>query len=400
MKRILLIATVIYLIIGCNTQSDFKFLGQTPPGDSAILFAPGLISLENRNESMITFSPDGKECYFTQHHKAWNWCLVKKVAFNGETWDTLGKASFSNHYTMCPSISSDGKQIFFASGRDSAMSVFQCLKTEQGNWTEPVKLDNEVNSDSYEYSCHLSNLGTMYVCSWRSGGVGGCDGWRIPSKNGKFGKAENLGTLNSTVGDCIWAPGPNEEFLVFQSRRPVTGNAGGFFETDLFITFALPDGSWSEPQNLGPKINSSATDGFAWVSHDGKYLFFSSDRKGSFDIFWVSLDSVLKNTTRKPIIVENQNTEITFYQKYKNASDKQTTLYFDLKKPGNTKLIIYDRAGNKLKTILNEYRQAGENNFIWKDEEIANGEYLCKLQLTDQNTQKLIMESIIQVLLR
>lgn len=401
MKKLSIIAATVLLIQGCKHQPDFEYFGQTPPGNSAELFAPGVVSLDDRNESMITFSPDGKECYFTEHHKSWNWCKVQQSVYSDTGWTTPEKASFSNDYSMCPSISSDGKQLFLAASRDSGMNVYQCLRTTEGVWSEPAILNNEINSLSYEFSCHPSSLGSMFVCSWRTGGVGGCDGWRIPYADGQYQKAENLGVINSIVGDCVWAPGPDEKFLIFQSRRPAVGNRGGFFETDLFITFTMPNGEWSHPQNLGSQINSSATDGFAWVSHDGKYLFFSSDRRGTYDIYWVSLDSVLSNTTKVPLVAVNHKPgDYEFYQKYQDHPDSTTTIYFDLRKSGNVKLTIYSRAGEKIETVLDEIRQEGKNQFIWKGEGFNNGEYLCELLVSDSVSGKLFMESTIQVLLK
>jgi hypothetical protein len=272
---------------------------------------------------------------------------------------------------------------------------------EDGSWSKPVLLKNEINSSSYEFSCHPSNLGSMFVCSWRAGGVGGCDGWRIPFANGKYQKAENLGVLNSVVGDCVWAPGPKEEYLIFQSRRPASGNEGGFFETDLFITYAMPDGEWSQPQNLGSQINSPATDGFAWISHDGTYLFFSSDRRGTSDIYWVTLDSVLTNTPKIPLIAANHNPgDFAFYQLYKDANDSTTTLYFELAKSGKTKLTIFNRAGAEKETILDEFRQKGKNQFVWEGKGFAKGEYVCQLQASDVESGETFMESTIQVLLK
>ncbi len=404
MKKHLIIAATIFLIYGCSHQSDFEYFGQTPPGNTPELFAPGIISLDDRNESMITFSPDGKECYFTEHQEAWRWCKIMQSVYSDTGWSAPLKSSFSNDYSMCPSISSDGTKLFLASTKKEegkSTSVYQCTRTAEGDWSKPVKMNNEISSEKGEYSCHPSNLGSMFVCSWRPGAVGGCDGYRIPQTNGQYQKAENLGLLNSVVGDCIWAPGPYEEYLIFQSRRPVEGNRGGFFETDLFITFAMPNGDWSQPQNLGPQINSSVTDGFAWVTHDGKYLFFSSNRRGSYDIYWVSLDSIISNTPKVPLVAINHKPgENDFYQKYQDETDSITTVYFDLSKSGIVELTICDRAGKKLETILQEFRDKGKNQFAWLAIGFEKGEYLCKLQVCDKDSGEKSMESTIQVLLR
>lgn len=392
---------LILIIAGCAKQPGFEYLGQTPPGNRAELFAPGIISLDDRNESMITFSPDGKACYFTVHHDTWKWCKIYQSVYTDTGWSTPVKAYFSNDYSACPSVSSDGNQLFFIIGNENGVNVHHCLLNDSGSWSDPILLKNEINSSNYDFSCHPSNSGSMYVCSWRAGGVGGCDGWRIPYADGQYQKAENLGLLNSVVGDCVWAPGPDEKFLIFQSRRPARGNKGGFFETDLYITFALPDGEWSNPVNLGPQINSPATDGFAWVTPDGKYLFFSSNRRGTSDIYWVSLDSILHNASKEPLVAMNHKPgDYEFYQLYSDMNDSTTTLYFDLIKSGKVTLTICNRSGEELETVLNEIREQGKNQFIWTGEGFKHGKYLCKLQVSDIESEEPFMESTIQVLLK
>ncbi|MFC1765888.1 hypothetical protein ACFL6U_27905 [Planctomycetota bacterium] len=267
------------------------YLGQEPPGLTPKVFAPGFISLTQRYESFITFTPDGNECYFTEHHKEWAPYWIMKTVCRDGVWTTPQRVSFSNNYSLCPSISSDGTKFIFSKGS----SVYQCLRIAEDQWSAPTKISSPVSSSSHEFSCHLSDKGNMFVCSWRPGGLGGCDGWRIPFVNGQWQPAENLKSLNSTVGDCCFVPGPNEDYLIFQSRRPPTGGKGGFFGSDLFISFATPAGGWTAPRNLGPTINSPATDGFPWISHDGRYLFFASDRQGANDIYWVETRAFLSD---------------------------------------------------------------------------------------------------------
>jgi hypothetical protein len=271
------------------------YMGQEPPGLVPKIFAPGFISLADRRESFITFTPDGNECYFTVHQTEWAPYWIMMTVYRDGAWTTPQRAPFTNDVSLCPSISPDGSRLFFCSHRDNAKGhgVWQCLRTAEGDWSTPVEMDRQISSGSMEFSCHLSDKGNMFVCSWRAGGQGGCDGWRIPYVDGRFQQAENLTALNSSVGDCCFVPGPHEAYLIFQSRRPPSGNQGGFFGTDLFISFASPKGGWTPPRNLGPTINSSATDGFASISHDGRYLFFSSDRAGTNDIYWVSVKAFL-----------------------------------------------------------------------------------------------------------
>ena len=81
---------------------------------------------------------------------------------------------------------------------------------------------------------------------------------------------------------------PDESYLIFESQRPESIEGS----IDLFICFKQSDGSWTQPKNMGPRINTKYSERFARVSPDGKYLFFGSNRKQLtdnlyFDIYWI-----------------------------------------------------------------------------------------------------------------
>jgi outer membrane protein OmpA-like peptidoglycan-associated protein len=75
-------------------------------------------------------------------------------------------------------------------------------------------------------------------------------------------------------------------FMVFSSNRP-----GGYGRYDLYGAEKI-DGQWSEPFNLGPKVNSRRNEAFPFL-YKGKYLFYSSDRRGGEgeeDFYWSKRD--------------------------------------------------------------------------------------------------------------
>ena len=57
-----------------------------------------------------------------------------------------------------------------------------------------------------------------------------------------------------------------------------------FGEEDLYISFRDKYGKWTEAQNMGEGINTEYRDKRAFVSFDGKYLFFSSNRIGKSEL--------------------------------------------------------------------------------------------------------------------
>jgi len=89
---------------------------------------------------------------------------------------------------------------------------------------------------------------------------------------------------------------PDESYLLFSSYR--LNN-----QQDIFISFRLSDGTWTEAYNLGETINLDRGERFPAVSPDGKYLFFtrwvSPDNE---DVMWVSaniIDDIKKEVFNK-----------------------------------------------------------------------------------------------------
>jgi outer membrane protein OmpA-like peptidoglycan-associated protein len=80
---------------------------------------------------------------------------------------------------------------------------------------------------------------------------------------------------------------PNEDYLFFASDMP-----GGFGGTDIYAT-KIDNGNWSQPINLGPKINTKGNEMFPYVDENGN-LYFSSEGLpglGGLDIFFVQLST-------------------------------------------------------------------------------------------------------------
>ncbi|WP_162144154.1 TolB family protein [Sporocytophaga myxococcoides] len=79
----------------------------------------------------------------------------------------------------------------------------------------------------------------------------------------------------------------------------VSDKQGGYGGTDIYMSL-LKNGSWSEPANLGPKVNTKGDEKYPFLTDDN-ILFFSSDGKygmGGLDIYYIDLlfkDSMVVN---------------------------------------------------------------------------------------------------------
>jgi len=86
--------------------------------------------------------------------------------------------------------------------------------------------------------------------------------------------------------------------LYFISDMP-----GGFGKTDIYVVDILEKGSYSEPRNLGEKVNSAGTEFTPYISEDN-ILYFSSDGRDGYGKFDIYASKIFKNTVTKAINLE------------------------------------------------------------------------------------------------
>jgi outer membrane protein OmpA-like peptidoglycan-associated protein len=120
---------------------------------------------------------------------------------------------------------------------------------------------------------------------------------KVYSKKGGEWLEENSFAWNSTNYSTGHAVIDNEKNLIFSSDRP-----GGYGKADIYKCVWQID-HWSEPINLGPKINTSQDELFPFVSSKGN-LYFSSDGWpgiGGLDVFRSNKNSEVPEHMETPI---------------------------------------------------------------------------------------------------
>jgi len=131
------------------------------------------------------------------------------------------------------------------------------------------------------------SLGVLGLAGFMVLGLAALPAADDPPRFSDWSAPVNLGpTVNSSsteAGVFITKDGLS---LYFSSRRP-----GGYGDLDLWVSRrATVDEDWGVPENLGPDINTSASDTTPMISLDGHRLYYASTRPGGFgglDI-WVS----------------------------------------------------------------------------------------------------------------
>ncbi|UCG12657.1 MAG: PD40 domain-containing protein, partial [Deltaproteobacteria bacterium] len=170
----------------------------------------------------------------------------------------------------------------------------------------PVLVPN-VNSSSIEICQSISSDGlTFYFASSRPGGYGNGDLWvsTRPTTEDEWGEPENLGPpVNSSATEyspSISSDGLTLYFADYWAYPPRPGGLGG---CDIWkTTRATTEDDWGEPVNLGSPINSSSHDLYPCISYDGLSLYFTSFRPGGQGVdLWVSRREKTSDIWGEPI---------------------------------------------------------------------------------------------------
>lgn len=96
------------------------YFGQEPPGNEPVVFAPGIVSVDNADAVGCTFSPDGKEFYFSRRTNGRGNFHADVMFSKREAggWTDPEVAEFSKEYGAYePHISPDGKRLYFKAMR-------------------------------------------------------------------------------------------------------------------------------------------------------------------------------------------------------------------------------------------------------------------------------------------
>jgi outer membrane protein OmpA-like peptidoglycan-associated protein/tetratricopeptide (TPR) repeat protein len=156
-----------------------------------------------------------------------------------------------------------------------------------GEWTPIKSVSDKINlPTTWESQPSISADGkTLYFVSDRAGGYGGYDIYRsVKNENGEWGTPINLGpTINSTGNEKSPFIHPDGKTLYFSSDGWM--GMGGY---DIFYSRLRDDGTWSTPVNLGYPINTPDDEVGFFVSTDGKKGYFASNKlkgPGGWDVY-------------------------------------------------------------------------------------------------------------------
>ncbi len=250
-----------------------EYLGQTTPSFTPEIFGIQIISTGMR-ERDITISPDGSEIYFTVFNAGFDGNIYFVKLENG-VWSLPEIAPFSgNRKDLEPAFAPDGNRLFFSSKRDGAdYDIYYVERTNGGPWSDPIDVGDNVNTSVNEFYPSITNDGTLYYTAAYDGGVGGEDIWRSRLVDNEYQSPSPVGVISTTADEFNAFIDPQERYIYFGSFGRSDGLGGG----DIYFS-RRQGNSWSTPENLGSPVNTNRLDYSPFVSPDGLYLFFTSER--------------------------------------------------------------------------------------------------------------------------
>lgn len=286
------------------------WMGEEPPGPEPKVFALDLVSSNRFEHGTVTFSPDGKEAFwessFMPNETGYSQGRILTSRLEDGRWTPPEFAPFSPGWRInddVPFFHPNGDALYFDSSRpdqgedDEFRERLWVVRKTATGWGEPELLQGGPNTMGLHWQFSVAANGNLYFGSDDPGGVGAGDVWVSRWVGGAYLPPENLGpVVNTPASEDSPFIAPDESYLLFTAMdRP--DSMGG---TDLYISFRTPDGGWTEPMNLGPPINTASNDLCPQVSPDGRFLFWNSHAGGNADVYWV--DAGFLETLREEVL--------------------------------------------------------------------------------------------------
>lgn len=199
----------------------------------------------------------------------------------------LGEIINTRFSNIHPVVSEDESILMYATLLPFYQAVFFTKKIN-GNWQQPVNIIPDLGIDGDCLPTCLSSNGTE-AYFYRSNEFRG-DLYVSNFINGKWTKIRKLNdNINTRYWESHASLSHDGKTLYFTSNRP--GGMGGL---DIYKSQRTSGDNWGPAQNLGPVINSSYNEDSPFITADGKRLYFSSfghETMGGFDIFYSDMDA-------------------------------------------------------------------------------------------------------------
>lgn len=336
------------------------------------------------HEGLVSFSPDGKTMYFSREsyfEKDFEKDSITKTRYSqlylfkatklGEDWDTVESLSVNskNYSVKNPSVSADGKTIYFSSNMPGGYGDFDIYKAtinNDGTIQDPVNLGQKVNTEGQEMFPYISSDNTLYFSSNGHLGLGGMDIFYTKEIDGKMAPIRNVGIpINSNADDFAFSIDEEAEEGFVSSNRDGGKGSDDIYVfkklqplCDVLITATVLDDKTRQPiegamvsilDDSGNKVNTKATNA------EGKAEFIVECEKD------VQLEATMPDFESRKVTVKGTNEEEVNVQISLDPIEviiveeriELNPIYFEFDKSNITAQAAFEL--DKLVQIMNKY---------------------------------------------
>jgi OOP family OmpA-OmpF porin len=298
------------------SDSDYPIIADIP---KLQLLASGIFieALDNNVNSEYSelnplLSPDGKTLYFSRRNHPGN---VGGTNDKEDIWyselDSAGKWQLAKN--MGPKFNNEGPnfvntiQAVTPDGRSAIMVLgnkyleggkmvagVSVSSNVGGQWSPPIALNitNDYNYNEKANYFLTNNRKTLILSVEREDSYGDRDLYvSFMKEDSVWTEPLNLGNIVNTANEEAGPFLASDEKTLYFSSKGFSGYGG----SDIYVSRRLDDSwtSWSEPENLGPEINSPLEDLFFNIPSSSEFAYYSRGvTETNTDIFRVKLPIV------------------------------------------------------------------------------------------------------------
>jgi OOP family OmpA-OmpF porin len=314
------------IVAGFNQIDAVGISESTDTIKTKINLAPGILTEGTRenlgeninsptDELLPVISPDGQSLYFTRQGHPNNlgyvemqdiWTSKRNPDGSWGLATNIGAPLNTTDNNAAAAISPDGQTMLLLNKykEDGTGEVGVSYARRLGDtWEKPIgqEIDNFYNRSVYgEYALAASGK-TMILAIQRDNGSGGKDlHVSFLKPDGHWTEPANMGAIVNTAG------GESTPFLAADDATLYFSTNGrvGYGSKDMYVTRRLDSTwtNWSEPQNLGPLLNTPGWDAYYSIPASGEYAYFVSYQNsiGRADIFRAPMPSSVRP---KPVVL-------------------------------------------------------------------------------------------------
>lgn len=267
-----------------NVNSDYSELNPLLSPDGKTLY----FSRKNHPDN-IGGTKDKEDIWYSELDSTGHWSLARNMGTNFNNKDP-------NFINSIQSVTPDGRSAIMLLGnrykKNGKMEAGVSISSNiGGNWSKPVPLNikNDYNFNERANYFLTNNRKTLLMSVEREDSRGERDLYvSFMNADSSWTEPMNLGNVVNTAND------ESAPFLAADDKTLYFSSNGfsGYGLNDIYASKRLDDTwtNWSDPENLGPEINSPLEDLFFNVPASSEYAYYSRGVSDTnMDIFRVKL---------------------------------------------------------------------------------------------------------------